>query len=168
MAKSKASLEPRIDLLVQLLDQAYDRHAWHGTNLRGSIRGLGIEEATWRPRKNRHSIWEVVIHCAYWKYIVWRKVSGETDTSFLRKGSNWFPVPQPANEANWKRDVALLKFYHERLLEAVTAFPDKELLTRPPRMERTYAQYIYGAASHDLYHAGQIQLLKRLFRTRGD
>lgn len=168
MPKSKTSLKPRIELLVQLLEQAYDRDAWHGTNLRGSIRGLGLDEITWRPRKNRHNIWEITIHCAYWKYIVWRIVAGETESSFPRKGSNWFPVPQPADPSNWKRDVALLKSYHQRLIEAVSAFPDSKLLVHPPRKERTYAGYIYGAASHDLYHAGQIQLLKRLYRTRRD
>ena len=51
-----------------LLDEAFDRRSWHGTNLRGSIRGLPRSTAAWRPAPDRHNIWELVVHAAYWKY----------------------------------------------------------------------------------------------------
>jgi hypothetical protein len=57
-----------VELLVRLLDQAYDRKSWHGPNLRGSIRGLDPAVAAWRPAPGRHCIWEIVVHAAYWKY----------------------------------------------------------------------------------------------------
>ena len=40
MAKSA---DPVIDALLAALDRAYDKKSWHGTNLKGSIRGLSVE-----------------------------------------------------------------------------------------------------------------------------
>ena len=63
------------DLLLRILDDAYERKAWHGTNLRGSLRGVTADEARWRPAPGRHNIWELAVHCAYWKYTVRRKLT---------------------------------------------------------------------------------------------
>ncbi len=82
---------PSIGVLVHLLDEAFDRKAWHGPNLWGSVRGLSAEEAAWRPSPGRHSIQELALHCAYWKYAVRRKLTGEKRGSFPLKGSNFFP-----------------------------------------------------------------------------
>jgi len=157
-------MDLRIDILLQLLDQAFDRRAWHGTNLRGSIRGLTVAEALWRPHPRRHNIWEIVLHTAYWKYSVRRHLTGEPPGSFPRDGSDWPRLPEPANAAAWKRDVALLRDQHLCLRAAVAACPAVRLATFPKGLKWRVEQYIYGAASHDLYHAGQIQLLKRLQR----
>ena len=56
-----------VESLLVVLDQAYDRTSWHGTNLRGSIRRVPLSMAAWRPAPGRHNIWEVVVHAAYWK-----------------------------------------------------------------------------------------------------
>ena len=82
--------------VIAILDAAYDRKSWHGTNLRGSIRGLRMEQAAWRPAAGRHNIWELVVHAAYWKYIALRRLSGSKRGSFPLKGSNWFIRPQEA------------------------------------------------------------------------
>jgi hypothetical protein len=148
--------------LLSLLDQAYNRRSWHGTNLRGSIRGMTIEEAAWRPRPGRHNIWEVVVHAAYWKYAVWRRLTGTKRGSFPLAGSNWFPRPEAPTDEAWRRDVALLESMHKQLRAAVEEFPENRLDVNTPRSPHTYAALISGAAAHDLYHAGQIQLLKRL------
>ena len=64
-----------VQQLLAIIDQAYNRKSWHGTNLRGSIRGLTAAEAAWRPARDRHNVWEVVVHAAYWKYAVTRRFS---------------------------------------------------------------------------------------------
>jgi uncharacterized damage-inducible protein DinB len=155
-------MHPKTELLLTALDQAFDHKAWHGTTLRGSVRGLSAEEAAWRPAPGRHNIWEIVLHTAYWKYIVRRRVSGVRDASFARKGSNWFPSPASASEREWKSDVALLQDEHRKLREAVAAFPPQDLGKLSPKKKWTREEEIFGIAAHDLYHAGQIQLLKRL------
>lgn len=151
-----------ISLLLEMIDQAYDHHAWHGTNLRGSIRGLTADEASWRPGKKRHNIWEIVVHAAYWKYAVHRRILGEKRGSFPLKGSNWFRRPDTENERTWRADVAMLDDTHERLREAIARVLPENLQKAQGKSRYTYAQIIYGIASHDLYHTGQIQLLKRL------
>ena len=42
-------LAPEIALLIRILDESYERKAWHGPNLKGSIRGLAPDRAVWRP-----------------------------------------------------------------------------------------------------------------------
>jgi hypothetical protein len=149
-------------LLLSILDQAYDRRSWHGTNLRGSIRGLSPAQAAWRPAAGRHNIWELVVHAAYWKYTVWRRLSEQPRGSFPLEGSNWFARPKDGTDREWRSDVALLKAMHTRLRDAVAALPDKALARKPAGSTITNRDIIAGIAAHDLYHAGQIQLLKRL------
>lgn len=151
-----------VALLLDIIDQSYDRKAWHGPNLRGSIRGLTAKQASWRPGSRRHNIWEVVVHAAYWKYAVRRRILGEKRGSFPLKGSNWFPRPGGMTEAAWHADVAVLEKTHKSMREAIRQIPAKLLHKRQGNTKYTHAQLIYGIASHDLYHAGQIQLLKRL------
>jgi hypothetical protein len=83
-----------IELLLGLLDEAFERKAWHGPNLRGSLRGLDAKAAAWRPGPGRHNIWETAVHAAYWKYAVRRRLTGEKRGSFARGGSNWFRCPE--------------------------------------------------------------------------
>lgn len=108
-----------IHSLVQQLEEAYHTQAWHGPNLRGSIRGLTLEQVCWRPSPGRHNIWEIVVHCAYWKYAVLRRITGEKRGSFPTKGSNWFTRPVETTEEAWKRDVQLLDDMHHQLVNAV-------------------------------------------------
>jgi hypothetical protein len=149
---------------VQLLDCAYDRRSWHGTNLRGSLRGVHVGEAVRRPHAGRHNIWEIALHAAYWKFCVWRTLTGRSKDRFPRTGSNWFPLPIPPGEALFKSDLALLGSTHRALRQAVSELPASRLEKTPPGLTWRFEQYIQGIASHDLYHAGQIQLLKRLLR----
>ncbi len=157
-------MDREISLLLNLMDQAFDRRAWHGTNLKGSLRGLTAAEAAWRPAKGRHNAWEVAAHCAYWKYAVWRRLTGVKRGSFPFKGSNWFARPGDGAdlEAAWKADFALLARMHSQLREAVAGLKAKDLDITPKGSKVPNAVMLTGIAAHDLYHAGQIQLLKRL------
>ena len=85
---------PAIASLLAQLDEAFDRRSWHGTNLRGSLRGMGAAKASWRPAAGRHNAWEIALHAAYWKYAAWRRLTGEKRGSFARAGSNWFASPE--------------------------------------------------------------------------
>ena len=81
-------------LVLTLIDQAYEMPAWHGPNLKQSIRGVTAKQAAWRPGPGRHNIWEETLHAAYWKYVVRRKLEGGKRGSFSLKGSNFFPRPE--------------------------------------------------------------------------
>ena len=155
---------PRVQQLLAIIARAYDRRSWHGTNLRGSIRGLDPATAGRRPGPGRHNIWELVVHAAYWKYVVWRRLSGEKRGAFPLEGSNWFERPLPGGDTPgaWRQDVALLASMHNRLVEAVEALPDRVLDRTTPGSSVSNFELIAGIAAHDLYHAGQIQVIKRL------
>jgi uncharacterized damage-inducible protein DinB len=153
--------DPAIAALLMLLDEAYNKPAWHGPNLRGAVRRLSAEQAAWRPASGRKNIWELVVHAAYWKYTVLRQLTGQKRGSFPLAGSNWFPREE-AEEPAWRSDVKLLDRMHADLRAAVAALAPDKLNTKPPGSKHTYRRLIQGAALHDVYHAGQIQTLKRL------
>jgi hypothetical protein len=152
-------------LLLHQLDTAYDHKAWHGPTLKGVLRGVPADLAGWRPAPDRHTIWELVVHCAYWKYAVRRQLTGEDRGSFALAGSNWFV--RPDGDARWPNERRLLDAEHTALRIAVAEL-DPALLDRTPEgSTHTRAALIAGVAAHDLYHAGQIQLMKRLAREAG-
>jgi hypothetical protein len=155
-----------LEAALAALDEAFDRKAWHGTNLRGSVRGLDARTAAWRPGPGRHNVWELVVHAAYWKYTVRRRLTGEKRGSFTFTGSNWFPRPAPGGDGQreraWKADVALMVAEHRRLRAVVAALPPRVLDEVSPGSAHTVRRLVLGAALHDVYHAGQIQMLKRL------
>ena len=144
-------------MLLDLLDEAFDKKSWHGPNLRGSIRGVTAQQAAWRPAPERHNIWELTLHSAYWKYVVRRRLTREKRGSFVLPGSNFFPRPmdgsEAASEAAWKTDINILVSEHRKLREVIAT------ISAPSRGQ---SHMIRGAAAHDLYHAGQIRLLRRL------
>lgn len=149
-------------LLLRLLDQGFDHAAWHGPTLGGAIRGVSARQAAWRPGKGRHNVWEIVLHTAYWKHAVWRRITGGELGTFPRPGSNWPALPSRLDERAWRADLRLLKEAHLRLRRAVAALPPNRLGRRVGKKRWTHSETIHGIAMHDLYHAGQIQLLKRL------
>lgn len=151
------------ELLLDLLDEAYDRQSWHGPNLRGSLRGLTASQLDWRPSPGRHSIRELAVHAAYWKYAVRRRLTNDRKGSFALKGSNWFAADPTRT---WKQEMGLLAGEHAALRAAVAAFPDARLHRPLLKNGKSAAYLVRGIAAHDLYHAGQIQLLKRLQRRR--
>jgi uncharacterized damage-inducible protein DinB len=155
-------LAAEIRHLLVLHDESYDRKAWHGPNLKGSIRRVSAGEAAWRPRPDRHSIADNVVHCTYWKYAIRRRLRGEKRGTFAFKGSNWFVLPSPLSESSWKDLVGLLDDEHRSLRAAVAAFPAERLDDFPEGGKVRYVSLLQGIAMHDVYHAGQIQLLKRL------
>lgn len=156
-------MDDEVRQLLAIIDQAYDKKSWHGTNLRGSIRGLSAAQAAWRPAPKRHNIWEVVVHAAYWKYAVTRRLSALPRGSFPLKGSNWFKKPEAdRDESAWRADVALLESTHRALRREVAHLGSGDLKTTPARSKVSNLDLITGIAAHDLYHAGQIQLLKKL------
>ena len=153
---------PRMAELLRLIDEAYEVKTWHGPNLRGSLRGLSAHEASRRPAPGRHNIWEVAVHAAYWKYTVRRRILGEKRGSFPLKGSNWFTRPAPG--ADWKADLRLLDDVHRGMRDAIAALDESDLPKKPPGSKVSNEAIISGIAFHDVYHAGQIQLLKRFVR----
>ena len=153
-----------IRTLLLYLDQAFGRRAWHGTTLSAAVRGLTVKQALWRPGPRRHNIWELVLHTAYWKSTVHRRLTGGERGTFPRPGVDWPSLPERPDAREWARDVRLLKSEHALFRKMVEDFPAARLHKRIPGTRFIPIEQIQGIAAHDLYHCGQIQLLKRLQR----
>jgi len=143
--------------VLTLLDEAYEKKTWHGPNLKQSLKGVPARQAAWRPGPGRHNIWELALHAAYWKYAVRRRIEGGKRGSFVLKGSNFFARPEKgkATEAAWSADKKLLGREHRALRAAIAK------VLRTSRGAK-FLRQLYGVAFHDIYHAGQIRLLRRL------
>ena len=161
--KEAETLSSQRALLLRLVDEAYDKTAWHGPNLRGSIRQVSTQQAVWRVRPGRHNIAEVVLHCAYWKYAVRRRIRGDKRGSFPLKGSNWFVLPKKLSKQQWRDYVALLDDEHRALREAIATTPQAQLFKASGGKPEP-AAHVYGIAMHDTYHAGQIRVTKVLHK----
>ena len=151
------------DILLALLDEGYDKTSWHGPNLRGALRGLKEPEIDWRPAPGRHSVRELAIHAAYWKYRVRRRLTGDEEAVFALPGSDWF---KRERGRSWAQELALLADEHKRLRTAVTSLSNRRINQPLLSNGATAAYLIRGIAAHDLYHAGQIRMLRRLMRNR--
>ncbi len=150
------------ELLLHQLDEAFDRPAWHGPNLLGSIRGLDAAGASWRPAPGRHNAWEIVVHCAYWKQRVRHRLVQVPREPFPHPGKDWPQLPPELTEAEWRRDVRLLRESHLALRDAVASLPLEEFARPLPGLKVPRIRSAAGMALHDAYHAGQIRLLRRL------
>ena len=146
-----------VSIVLQLLEEGFERKTWHGPNLRQSLKGVTASQAASRPAPGRHNIWELALHSAYWKYAVRRRIEGGKRGSFILKGSNFFARPEEGKttEAAWRADLALLEREHNELERAIRR------VLKTPRARKLLPS-LYGIAFHDIYHAGQIRLLRRL------
>ena len=159
--------------LLELIEEGFQKPAWHGPNLWIALRGVTAKEAIWRPENCLHNIWEIVVHAAYWKYTVTNRLTGGKEHRFPERGSNWFSrdgVRSSGSELDkcWVHDLELLARMHKELCSAITVLKDTGL-KRPMRgSQQTAVRNLVGIAMHDVYHAGQIQLLRKLYRSRTD
>ena len=157
--------DPRLEEAFLLLDPPTGTRLWYGgASAVGALRGVSHQVAAWKPAPERHSIWELVLHLAYWKYAVRRKLEGGPRGGFPRKPSNFPRMPEPATTAAWKEDRELLAREHTALVAAARTL-DLKLLDEPvsEKGPHRYLDMIFGVATHDIHHVGQIQLLKRLY-----
>jgi len=148
--------------LTLLLDEGFNQAAWHGPNLMGSLRGLTLPQLLHRPLRGGHNIWELAVHCAYWKYAVRNRLVGGKRNTFPLEGSNFFPRNKGLTLADWRKDLALLKEQHRLVKQAILGLDPRAYGDRVKGSRHTVRRTVLGIAAHDIYHAGQISLLKRM------
>ena len=145
--------------LEEQLRAALEGKAWHGPSVLEALAGVSAEQASSHPIPNAPSIWELVQHIGTDYPLVLRRMAG--DGRQLTTEEGWPSCP-PATAENWQQAVDALRRRNQQLRDAVHAFP-AERLDEPlvPNVPYTaYTQFI-GVTQHNLYHAGQISLLKR-------
>jgi hypothetical protein len=148
------------ELLIDVLDDAFDRVGWQGPmNLVNTLKPLSLEQLAYTETTAGYTIWGVVLHCAYWKWVVTDLLWGHTLKAFPRSPKDFPALPGELTEAAWRRDFDLLLEQHRLLKEAVTTFPEERWreISMPPDDPMTYAKRVYGVAAHDVYHTAQIR-----------
>lgn len=151
-----------VERIVDQLDRAFQGPAWHGPAVMPLLRGVGAAEAVAHRVAGRHSIWEIVGHMAAWKREVIVRLEG-TPPRDLPAEENFPPATEP-DEARWRAAVADLEAAHAALRRVVQGLRPERLDAPLPGPEseswNVYAT-LHGVVQHDLYHAGQIALLRR-------
>jgi uncharacterized damage-inducible protein DinB len=147
-----------IKRIVDQLKRAYEGEAWHGPSLRELLNGVTAETAAKKPLAHAHSIWEIVLHVAAWENAVRRRIEGEALD--LSQEEDWPPV-NDTSEAAWKKALADLESGHKRLRETIQRLTDSQLDGLAADQKYTVYFMLHGVIQHDLYHAGQIALLKK-------
>jgi uncharacterized damage-inducible protein DinB len=148
--------------IADQLRRAFHGDAWHGDSLFEILNGVTAAQAAARPIKNAHSIWELVLHIAAWDGAVRRRLGGE---AVALSGEKNFPPVTDTSESAWRKALEHVGRVHDDLVAAVAAFPDSRLGEKVPGKDPDYHTFYYnlhGVLQHELYHAGQIALLKKM------
>jgi len=147
-------------LIADQLRRAFDGNAWHGPALLELLKDVDAAAAAAKPLPDVHSIWELVLHIRAWDYAGLRRLGGET--AKLKGNANFPLVPTPATEQAWKEAVAAATRTHETLVETIGGLSGKRLRDRVPGKPYNFSHMFHGIAQHELYHAGQIAILKKV------
>jgi uncharacterized damage-inducible protein DinB len=155
--------------IADQLRRAFDGEAWHGDSLFQILETVSAAQATARPIAGAHTIWELVLHIAAWDGAVLRRLNGAVVV--LSDAENFPPVTDTidadTSDAAWRKAQAETRRVHEELINTVAGLPDSRLDDLVPGKEKEGAHYtlyymLHGLIQHELYHAGQIALLKKL------
>ena len=147
--------------LADQIKRAFAGDAWHGDSVLELLADVNAARASARPIKNAHSIWEILLHVSAWDNATIVRAGGQPTQP---TGDENFPPVKDTSEAAWRRTVEAVKKKHEELVQTVAAFPDTRLDEIVPGKKPSYYTYYYlfsGIVQHELYHAGQIALLKK-------
>jgi uncharacterized damage-inducible protein DinB len=153
-----------IDIIADQIRRAFWGESWHGPSVREVLADVSAEDAAAHPIPGAHSIWEIVLHLTGGYNLVLRRVRGER--ARLSPEEEWPPVARVSVEA-WRESQHALEQLNQQLQGAVHAFPTERLSQELGSEYPAYIQFC-GAPQHDLYHAGQIVILKKaLSASRG-
>jgi uncharacterized damage-inducible protein DinB len=149
-----------IERILDQLKRAFEGDAWHGPSVREALAGVTAVQAHARPLRNAHSIWELVQHIAVWEDVGRRRLEGDRAPIDISSPEDW-PPAEDASEAAWEQAKDLLDRGHEALREAIARVAETRL--DEPIFEGMSTVYVtlHGVIQHDLYHAGQIAMLKK-------
>ena len=145
-------------LIAVQLRRAFEGDAWHGPAVLELLQDVDAATAAARPLPDVHSIWELVLHIAAWDTAACRRLAGE---KWQPEGRENFPVVPKPTEAAWRKAIADAKRAHDVLVKTVGALPESRLRDRVPGKRYDFYFMLHGVAQHELYHAGQIAILKK-------
>jgi uncharacterized damage-inducible protein DinB len=151
-----------IRAIVDQLQRAFEGHAWHGPAVRELLADVSAAQANARPIAQAHSIWEIALHISTWEHVVRRRLQGEVINE-LPDEEDW-PAVRDTSEVAWRKAVHDLEERNRALRDAVAQLDEARLTAKVPGKDHSVYIMLHGIIQHDLYHAGQIAVLKKAKR----
>jgi len=146
-------------LAARIIGEGYGTGAWHGPDLKAALTDVTGEVAFWRPGPNRHNIAEVALHHAYCVRNVRAKLTGIEAGPFVLDGDDWFALSD-ASRLSWEAIIDIVEREHGQL-SAIAADLDAGRM-RSALADSERLDLLLGITCHAVYHAGQVQLVKKL------
>lgn len=145
--------------IADQLRRAFYGSAWHGPALMELLKDVDAATAVAKPLPDVHSIWELLLHISAWDGAGLRRLEGH---KCQLKGTKNFPlVPEPT-EVEWRNAVKVARQTHDSLVKMVAGLSEKRLCEIVPGKRYDFYHMLHGIAQHELYHAGQIAILKKV------
>jgi uncharacterized damage-inducible protein DinB len=148
-----------VEFLADQLQRAYEGEAWHGPSLREVLNGVNAGMASAKPVPEAHSIWELVMHIGAWINAARRGLGGSAVE--LSPQQDW-PAIDAGSDAAWSQTLDALEQEQNQLRDAIRALNESSLKARVPGRNHSVRFMLEGVIQHNLYHAGQIALLKKM------
>jgi len=145
-------------LIARLLRCAFEGDAWHGPSLLELLSDVDATTAAARPIPEAHTIWELLLHIAVWDDAALRRLDGNV---WQPEGIDNFPIPPKPTDTAWRKAIASANRIHNRLVRTVASLPDSRLRDQVPGKTYDFYFMLHGISQHELYHAGQIAILKK-------
>jgi len=145
--------------LASQLRRSYEGQAWHGPHLQKLLEDVAADQAAAKPIPGAHSIWELVLHVTAWEREALAVMGGKAYET-LAGEKDWPPVGA-TTDAEWKTALSDLETVTRELVAAVRAMPDDKLTESAGGAQYNFYFLLHGIVQHNLYHAGQIAILKR-------
>ncbi len=154
---------PEAQRISHTLQDTYNGNAWHGPSVGEVLKDVTAAEASLRPISSGHSIWELVLHMTSWRIFTWNKLAGDPSFDITDPAHDWPPVKEDSQLA-WEAARLALENSQQQLLIALENFPDERLMQIVPGRSYDYYKLLQRNIGHDLYHTGQMALLKKMLR----
>ena len=152
-----SGLDPKI--LARVVEEGYGAGAWHGPDLKAALTDVSPKLAFWRPAPGRHNIAEIALHHAFFVRSVVSQLSGEAPKPFVVEGEDWFALSE-SGRLTWPDVLGVVESQQKALAATVANLGTGRL--RPPAGDVKPFDLVLGITCHAIYHAGQIQLIRRL------
>lgn len=146
-----------VKLLRDQIKTTYQGDSWHGPNVLKTLEGVDIKQAKARPIPGRHTIWELTDHIAFWLEVATEAVKGNYMKPDMK--GNWPEMGKAEEE--WNKSLNRLEVSVNSLLDALAPLSSEDMERMVPDTDNNLRHMLHGALHHNLYHAGQIAILKK-------
>ena len=145
--------------IADQLRRAEGGEAWHGPSVRELLAGIDAKAAAARPLPEAHTLWEILLHMTVWLEVVRRRIT-EGRALEPPPEEDW-PAPGEPTEEAWQAAVERHQRAYRDLVELLARLDDEDLQERVAGKDYDASIMLYGIVQHELYHAGQIALLRK-------